>query len=267
VQHNPGFIRLVEVAKQNIQEVSPLEAAKLNKEGAILIDVREESEWLAGHATGAIHLGKGIIERDIENRVPDLGRTLLCYCGGGYRSALVADNLKKMGYSQVYSVAGGWRAWQDARLPTTTAPENCPRSPSEKLEGIYHLARLIDKCRLCPAGKLPGYNYLTIGFDKMLLEFLCIDGKLLEQCVAQSTSDAEVVNWIKMKLGPGWPSDSLISEFNEKLEKLHPTTPDRIEWFNKQRALCPPTRHRIVTYFDLIELEEGRFQDQTGTQV
>ncbi len=89
-----------------------LEAGK-----ARLIDVREESEWAVGHARGAEHLGKGVIERDIEARVPDPDAEIILYCGGGFRSALSADNLRKMGYTNVASMAGGWRAWQEAGGP------------------------------------------------------------------------------------------------------------------------------------------------------
>lgn len=85
--------------------------------GAVLVDVREDREWVAGHAAGAVHLGKGIIERDIERFYPDLETPLYCYCGGGYRSVLVADALQKMGYTNVFSVAGGIKAWADAGLP------------------------------------------------------------------------------------------------------------------------------------------------------
>src|SRR5918912_2194956 len=84
---------------------------------ARLLDVREDNEWQRGHAAGAEHLGRGIIERDIEQRVPDHGAELILYCGGGYRSALAADNLQRMGYTNVYSMAGGWKAWQDAGAP------------------------------------------------------------------------------------------------------------------------------------------------------
>jgi rhodanese-related sulfurtransferase len=83
----------------------------------LLVDVREESEWNAGHAAGAIHLGKGVIERDIETKVPDHDATLVLYCGGGFRSALVADNLQKMGYRNAISLDGGWRAWTSNGLP------------------------------------------------------------------------------------------------------------------------------------------------------
>jgi rhodanese-related sulfurtransferase len=87
------------------------------REGHLLIDVREDNEWAAGHAAGAIHLGKGIIERDIETKVPDKSATMVLYCGGGFRSALVADALQKMGYKNLISLDGGWRAWNSAGLP------------------------------------------------------------------------------------------------------------------------------------------------------
>ncbi|MCS7045598.1 MAG: rhodanese-like domain-containing protein, partial [Gemmataceae bacterium] len=88
------------------------------REPFVLIDVREDHEWAKGHIPGAIHLGKGIIERDIEARVPDPTTPLVLYCGGGYRSALAADNLQKMGYVNVLSMDGGWRAWKELGLPT-----------------------------------------------------------------------------------------------------------------------------------------------------
>ena len=119
-KHSPAFEKLCAEARARIREVGVADAAREAKDPAVLlVDVREESEWAAGHAAGAIHLGKGIIERDVEQRVPDKATRLLCYCGGGYRSALVADNLQRMGYSNVASVAGGWRAWNEAGLPVT----------------------------------------------------------------------------------------------------------------------------------------------------
>ena len=118
-QHSPGFLALVEDAKSRIREVSVAETLKaVNGGDARLIDVREESEWAEGHAKGADHLSKGIIERDIEKVVPDKDAELILYCGGGYRGALAADALQKMGYTNVASMAGGWRAWLEANAPT-----------------------------------------------------------------------------------------------------------------------------------------------------
>lgn len=118
MRHSPAFLKLVDDAISRVREVDVDEARrKLESGKAKLIDVREESEWEAGHARGAEHLGKGVIERDIEQRVPDKNVELILYCGGGFRSALSADNLQKMGYTKVASMAGGWRAWQAAGAP------------------------------------------------------------------------------------------------------------------------------------------------------
>jgi len=119
MKHSEGFLAIVNDARQRIQEVDVACYRAWVEEGAevVLIDTREESEWAAGHAAGAVHLSKGVIERDIENTVPEAGRRVVLYCGGGYRSALAADNLQKMGYTSVYSLAGGWRAWMEAEMP------------------------------------------------------------------------------------------------------------------------------------------------------
>ena len=117
--HNPGFLKLVNEAKARIQQAD-IEGYKqmlASGEKPLLIDTREDSEWQAGHAAGAIHLGKGIIERDIETRVPDKSTKMVLYCGGGFRSALAADTLQQMGYTNAISLDGGWRAWQQAGLP------------------------------------------------------------------------------------------------------------------------------------------------------
>ncbi|MGA9996559.1 MAG: rhodanese-like domain-containing protein [Pyrinomonadaceae bacterium] len=119
MKHTAGFLKVVEDAKSRIREVSVEEtrASLSTDKGVRLIDVREDNEWSAGHAAGAEHLGKGIIERDIETSVPDKQTELILYCGGGYRSALAADVLQSMGYENVYSMAGGWKAWKDANAP------------------------------------------------------------------------------------------------------------------------------------------------------
>ena len=118
MKRSPEFLKLVDDAKSRVREVSVDETRrKLETGKAKVIDVREESEWAAGHARGAEHMGKGVIERDIEARVPDKDAELILYCGGGFRSALSADNLQKMGYRNVASMAGGWRAWQEAGAP------------------------------------------------------------------------------------------------------------------------------------------------------
>jgi rhodanese-related sulfurtransferase len=113
------FQKLVAQAKQHITEISPADARKETETGgAILIDVREESDWREGHARDATHLSRGVIELEVEEQIPDVTKPIICYCGGGSRSALVAESLQKMGYENVRSLAGGLRAWKEAGLPT-----------------------------------------------------------------------------------------------------------------------------------------------------
>ena len=117
--HSPGFLALVNDAKSRVREIDieQYRAMSAQREPHLLIDIREDHEWAAGRAAGAIHLGKGIIERDIETSVPEKEACLVLYCGGGYRSALAADALRAMGYTNAISLDGGWRAWNEAGLP------------------------------------------------------------------------------------------------------------------------------------------------------
>jgi rhodanese-related sulfurtransferase len=118
--HPEGFLKLVKEAKTRIKEEDFRDIKKKLDAGEpmIIIDTREDNEWARGHIPNAVHLGKGVIERDIEKAIPDKDATLVLYCGGGYRSALAADNLQKMGYRNVVSMDGGWRGWTEAGFPT-----------------------------------------------------------------------------------------------------------------------------------------------------
>lgn len=118
MKHSTEFEQLVDDAKTRIREVSVTETLERVANGAKLVDVREDSEFSMGHAFGATHIGRGVIERDIVEAFPDKSTELILYCGGGYRSALAADNLQKMGYTNVWSMAGGWKAWEEAYAPT-----------------------------------------------------------------------------------------------------------------------------------------------------
>lgn len=121
--HNPGFLSLVEAARARIREIGVAEAAQAAADPArprAVVDVREDHEWDAGHPAGAVHLGRGILERDVETVFPDRGAPLALLCGGGYRSALAAAVLQDMGYTDVVSVAGGWKAWVAAGLPVSS---------------------------------------------------------------------------------------------------------------------------------------------------
>ena len=117
--HAPGFLKLVDDAKSRIRQIEIEGYKKMvaAKEPHALVDTREDREWADGHVAGAVHLSKGIIERDIETRFPDKSTALVLYCGGGFRSALAADNLQKMGYTNAISLDGGWRALKDSGLP------------------------------------------------------------------------------------------------------------------------------------------------------
>jgi rhodanese-related sulfurtransferase len=121
MQHSDKFLKIVTDAKSRVKETNVADVKKRREAGEkfLLVDVREESEWANGHVTDAIHLSKGIIERDIEKLIPDANARVILYCGGGYRSALAADNIQKMGYSNVESMDGGFAAWQQAGLPTS----------------------------------------------------------------------------------------------------------------------------------------------------
>ena len=118
MDHSQEFLDIVEDAKRRIREISVADALERAKDGAVLVDVREDNEWKSGHAADAVHLGRGVIERDIVAEYPDKATELILYCGGGYRSALAADMLQKMGYTSVASMAGGWSAWNVAGAPT-----------------------------------------------------------------------------------------------------------------------------------------------------
>lgn len=120
MSHSSRFQKLCDDAKKNVKETTVDEVAARMEKGDTfeLVDVREESEWAAGHIKGARYLGRGVIERDIEKHIPDTSAEIILYCGGGFRSALAAENLMKMGYTNVVSMDGGWREWKGKKLPT-----------------------------------------------------------------------------------------------------------------------------------------------------
>jgi rhodanese-related sulfurtransferase len=119
MKHNPGFLKLVNDARPRVKQIDIEGYKKMVAGGTahVLVDTREDNEWAAGHMAGAVHLSRGIIERDIETQCPDKAATLVLYCGGGYRSVLVAESLQKMGYAGTISLDGGWRALKDSGLP------------------------------------------------------------------------------------------------------------------------------------------------------
>ena len=119
-KHSPRFLKIAEESKSRVKETTVDEVKRRLDRGEkafALVDVREESEWAAGHIPGAMHLSKGVIERDVEKKIPDTNQEVILYCGGGYRSALAAENLQRMGYTNVISMDGGWRGWTEAGNP------------------------------------------------------------------------------------------------------------------------------------------------------
>lgn len=117
MEHSSEFLAIVNEAMKSVKEITVSETRERVKSGATLIDVREDNEYALGHAEGVLHIGRGVIERDIIQKIPDKENEIVLYCGGGYRSALSADNLQKMGYTNVSSMAGGWKAWTEAGAP------------------------------------------------------------------------------------------------------------------------------------------------------
>ena len=119
MNHSPEFLKIVNDAKSRVKQTDvPAVLVRMKKgEKLTIVDVREDNEWAKGHVAGALHLGKGVIERDIETAIPDKTKEIILYCGGGFRSALSADNLQKMGYRNAVSMDGGWRGWNDAGGP------------------------------------------------------------------------------------------------------------------------------------------------------
>ena len=124
--HSPQFLKLVNEAKKRVKETNVEDVKRRMDSGEkfLLVDVREDNEWEKGHVPGAVHMGRGVIERDIETQVPETSTKMILYCGGGFRSALVADNLQKMGYANVESMDGGWKGWVAAGLPTKRFQES-----------------------------------------------------------------------------------------------------------------------------------------------
>ncbi|HYP29911.1 MAG TPA: rhodanese-like domain-containing protein [Blastocatellia bacterium] len=120
MDHSEGFLKIVSDAKSRVRETTPEEVRRRQEAGEEFhfVDVREDDEWREGRAEGAVHLGKGVIERDIERAIPDRDAEIILYCGGGYRSALAADAIQRMGYKNVISMDGGWKRWKDLGYPT-----------------------------------------------------------------------------------------------------------------------------------------------------
>ncbi len=259
--HAPGFLKLVEDARPRVREISAEEAHQMQlHQGVTLVDVREDAEWRAGHAWAAWHIGRGVLERDIEARAPDLSTRLICYCGGGFRSVLAADTLQRMGYTHVSSMAGGWRSWEAAELPATATADPMLPSPREMLGGLVWLPRLLEKMRRDEAGIWMGIEPAAGEFDRMTLDFLCVEWGALQEAAEVYPNNADVFECMRRELGPAWPADHAIRSFSERLTNRAPEEEERRAWFEERVSQLPLTGRRAQSYFDLIDLEENRLE-------
>lgn len=204
--------------RERIPELSPEQAFLRMREGPDLsIDLRHPREWVAGHLPRAVNLEFGRLPEEIDSRLPDANVPILCYSRTGDRSLLAADFLLRIGFPTVYSLAGGWQAWLKAALPVEAGAFPACRPPDERLAGVAQLPHLIDSIRRLSAGLAPSIAPFLAKEDRAVMEFLCIDPQTMEQIVLSSGSDAEVVALLKRILGPSWPTDHAIRDFNLRI--------------------------------------------------
>ncbi|CAB4244680.1 putative Rhodanese-related sulfurtransferase [Methylacidimicrobium sp. AP8] len=216
--------------RRQIPELPPDQALLRMREGpAISIDLRQPREWTAGHLPRAINLQLDRLPEEVDSRIPDAAVPILCYSRVGNRSLLAADLLVRMGFPTVYSLAGGWQAWLQAALPVEAGSYPPCRPPDERLAGVAQLPHLIDSIRRLAAGLAPSIASFLDKEDRAVMEFLCVDPQTMEQVVLSSGSDAEVVALLKRILGPSWPTDHAIREFNQRIlqrrKRAEPTHP------------------------------------------
>ncbi|MDD4933444.1 MAG: rhodanese-like domain-containing protein [Methylacidiphilaceae bacterium] len=209
---------LLHSLRQRIPEISPAEAFRgMREQKWVSIDLRYPSQWAAGHLPGGIQIEIGQLPNQIESRLPSGEAPILCYSRSGERSLIAADLLLQMGFATVYSLSGGWEAWQKAGLPSEVGAFPACRPPDERLAGIAQLPHLIDSIRRLSAGLVPSVVPFVRKEDRAVMEFLCIDPQAMEQIILSAGSDGEIVARLKSELGPSWPSDHAIREFNTRV--------------------------------------------------
>ncbi|VVM05439.1 Thiosulfate sulfurtransferase GlpE [Methylacidimicrobium cyclopophantes] len=210
--------------RQRVRELSPAEAFHwIREDKGGCIDLRQPRQWVAGHLPKAIHIEFGQLPPAIESKISSSEIPLLCYSGIGERSLIAADLLRQMGFPTVYSLAGGWEAWRKAALPIEIGAFPPCRPPDQRLAGLAQLPHLIDSIRRLSSGFLPSVGPFLRKEDRAVLEFLCVDSKAMEQIVLATDSDEEVISRLREELGPSWPSDHAIREFNDRI--LHRRKP------------------------------------------
>lgn len=225
----PRYRLLLDSLRESVRELSPAQAFHwLRENQGICIDVRHPRQWIAGHLPKAIHVEFGQFPAEIEAKLPDGEIPVLCYSRVGDRSLLAAHLLLQMGFAAAHSLAGGWEAWHNAGLPTEAGTFPASRRPEERLAGMAQLPHLIDSIRHFSTGFVSSIAPFVRKEDRALMEFLCVDPQTMEQIVLSTDSDAGVVAQLRMALGPSWPSDHAIREFNLRIlqrQKL-PESPD-----------------------------------------
>ncbi|QSR84025.1 rhodanese-like domain-containing protein [Methylacidimicrobium sp. B4] len=223
----PRYRLLLDSLRQRIPELSPAQAFHWVREGrGICIDLRHPRQWIAGHLPKAIHWEFGQFPGEIESKLPKGEVPILCYSRVGDRSLLAADWLVQMGFATAHSLAGGWEAWHNAGLPVEAGAFPACRRPDERLAGIAQLPHLIDSIRQFSAGFAPSIAPFVRKEDRAVMEFLCVDPQTMEQIVLAAGSDAEVITQLRRALGPSWPSDHAIREFNIRtLQRRKPPEP------------------------------------------
>lgn len=206
---------LLDSLRQRVPALSPAQAFRWLREGqGLFIDIRHPRQWIAGHIPKAISVDFAQFPGEIEAKIPNEQTLLLCYSRVGDRSLLAADLLIQMGFTAAHSLAGGWDAWQNAGLPVESGVLPPCRRPEERLAGIAQLPHLIDSIRNFSAGFTPSIASFVRKEDRALMDFLCVDAQTMEHIVLSANSDAEIVTHLKRVLGPSWPSDHAIREFN-----------------------------------------------------
>lgn len=222
----PHYRLFLDSLRKRVRELAPAQVSHwMREERGICVDLRHPRQWVAGHLPKAIHLEFSQLPEEIESKIPSGDIPLLCYSRAGERSLIAADLLLQMGFA-AYSLSGGWDAWQKAGLPVEVGAFPACRHPDERLAGIAQLPHLIDSIRHLSTGFLPSVAPFLRKEDRALMEFLCIDPQALEQIVLSADSDVEVAIQLKRSLGPSWPSDHAVREFNARiLQRRRPPEP------------------------------------------
>ncbi|CAI9086744.1 sulfurtransferase [Candidatus Methylacidiphilum fumarolicum] len=213
------FNAYLEKIKRRLKSITLKDTfSDLQNKSGLVIDVRKKEDWFMGHIPGAIWIERSKLEKEVENIVPQSESKIICYGEDGAQSILAAYTLNEMGYINTYWMEKGWEGWKEKKYPIRAAEGIEMRDPLEKLGGICYLPRLFDKIKGLYSSKLPPTEYLQDDWDKAILELLCIDATLLEQVCISSENEQKFLMELKKILGPSWPSQHMIDQFNERCQ-------------------------------------------------